>query len=211
MGSSDLLEPLGGKSARLYLIAGVLLLVFAANTGARTFADAGVDAVYSFFGPAGFFVGFAGLLGLYPALVDRRPRLARVAAAVAAIPLVIWFVVAGVGLGSAAGVLPDASVVLPAPVFIAAFPLTILAYLLFGATSLRADVHSRAVGVLLLAPAAVFLTLMVAVQSPAVTGVNGLEFLIDTGHAVAHLAIGAALWTGDASPDHAAAAADSTP
>lgn len=209
--STDLVEPLQGKSARLFLAAGALLVIFAANTAARAFADSGVDAVHGFVGPAGFFVGLVGLVGLYPALADRSPRLARLAAAAAVIPLVGWVVIAGVGLGSAVGVLPGVSVVLPAVVFISVFPLTILAYLLFGVTSLRVDVHSRSVGVLLLAPAAVFLTLMVGVQSPAIPATETTEFVIDSGHALAHLAIGTALWTGRSPADHAGVAPESTP
>lgn len=210
MASSDgVLAPLDGKSPALFLVAGALLVVFASNTGARVFADAGVPAVHSVFGPAGFFVGVVGLFGLYPALVDGSPGLARVAAAVAAIPLAGWFVTAGVGVGNVAGVLPDATVVLPGVAFVAVFLTTILSYVLFGVASLRADVHSRTVGLLLLAPAAVFLTLIVGMG--VLSAVAWMEFVVDGGHALAHLAIGLALRTGGVPTDRAEPAADATP
>lgn len=208
-GLADLFEPLDGKSPTLYLAAGALLAVFATSTGARVFADANVEVVHSVLGPAGFFVGLVGLFGLYPALASDSPRLARVAAAVAALPLVGWFVIAAAGVGSAAGVLPGASAILPGSVLMLVFPATMLAYLLFAATSLRVGVPSRSVGVLLLAPAATFLLLIVGVA--ALPPVEWFEFVIDGGHAVGHLAIGAALRIDGTPGDHADPAADATP
>jgi hypothetical protein len=202
--------PIDGKSAILFLVAGGLLVVFATNTAARAFADAGVPAIHSVFGPAGFFVGTLGLFGLYPSLADRRSGLARVAGVVTAIPLVGWFAIAAVGVGSTAGVLPDASVVLPGIAFVVVFLTTILAYLLFGATSLRAGVHSRTVSVLLLAPAGVFLVLIVGVQSPAIPATATTEFVVDSGHALVHLAIGVALRTEGTPADRVDSAADTT-
>lgn len=206
---TGVLDQIEGKSATLFLVAGGLLVVFAANTGARTFADAGVSAVHSIFGPAGFFVGIVGLFGLYPALADRSPLLARAAAVVAAVPLVGWFVVAGAGIGSTARVLPGASVLLPGPAFIVVILTTLLAYVLFAATSLRTDAHSRTVGVLLLAPAAVFLTLIVGAQ--VLPPAEWLEFAIDSGHALALLAVGGALRADGVPTEPARAAPDSTP
>lgn len=203
------LEPVDGKSATLFLVAGGLLVIFAASTGARVFADAGVSAVHSIFGPAGFFVGVLGLFGLYPALADRSPWLARGAVAIGTVPLVGWFVIAAAGIGSTAGVLPGASVLLPGPAFIAVFLLTILAYVLFATTSLRADVHSRTVGLLLLAPAAVFLTLIVGTQ--VFRQVEWFEFVLDSGHALAHLAIGGALRADGVPTERTRPAPDSTP
>lgn len=206
--STGVLEPIGGKSATLYLAAGTLLAVFAANTGARTFADAGVPVVHSVVGPAGFLVGFLGLYGLYPALADRSPRVARVAAVAATVPLAGWFAIVVAGAGSAAGMIPGASVVLPGAVFVAVFPLTVLAYVLFAAASLRADVHSPTVGVLLLAPAATFLGLMVGVA--ALPPAESLEFVVDAGHSLGHLAIGAALRVDGVRTAHPEPAPDST-
>lgn len=207
--STGVLEPLDGKSPTLFLVAGGLLIVFAANTGARVFADAGLSAVHSIIGPSGFFLGLVGLFGLYPALAGRTPTLARVAGVLAAIPVVGWFVIVVFGIGSTAGVLPGMSVVFPAVFPILVFLTTILAYVLFGVASLRGRLHSQPVSVVLLLPTVPFLTLMVGV---AVLGpVEWMEFAIDSGHALAYLAVGMALRSAGVSPDNAAPAADATP
>lgn len=207
--SASVLDPLDGKSATLYLVAGVVLAAFATNTASRVFAGGGVPAAHDTLGPAGFCIGLVGLFGLYPALVAQAPALARVAAAVASIPLVGWFVVAGFGIGEVAGVLPDASVALPGVAFVVVFLTTVLAYVLFGAASLRADVHSRTVGVMLLAPAAVFLALIVG--AAALPAVGWFEVALDGGHAVAHLALGFVLRNEVVPTDGAELAADATP
>lgn len=203
------LAPVEGKSAVLYLVAGGLLVVFAANTAARVFAGMGTQPIHNFVGPVGFFVGLLGLFGLYPGLAGRGSVLARVTALVAVIPLVGWFVITVFGIGNTVGVLPDISVVLPGAAVIMVFVATMLTYLLAGTTSLRSDAHSLAVGLLLLAPAIPYLMLILAVQVllPAAWG----EFVIDSVHALAHLALGAALWTEGATADTPASAADPTP
>lgn len=180
-------------SSTVFLVAGGLLVVFATNTGARVFADSGSSTVHSTLGPAGFFLGIVGLFGLYPALADRTPILARIAGIVAAIPAVGWFVITVFGIGSSAKILPGMSVVFP-PVFpVLVFLTTILAYILFSVTSFRTGVHSRVVSLVLLAPIVPFITLIVgtAVLGP----VEWVEFVIDSGHALAYLAVGIVLRT----------------
>lgn len=206
---TDLLAPLDGESPTLYLAAGALLVLFATNTAARVFADAGVETLHSTLGPGGIFVGLVGLFGVYPALARRRSRLAHVAAAVAAVPLVGWFAIAVTGVGSAAGVTPGASVVLPAAAVPVVFLSTLLAYLLFGAAGLRADGHDRTVGLALLAPAVPFLVLVVGVA--VLPQAAWLEFLVDGGHALAHLAIGVTLRGRGRPVDSVDRAADATP
>jgi hypothetical protein len=205
----SVLAPLDGNSALLFLVAGGLLVVFAANTGARTFTAMGSPAVQSIVGPAGFFVGLVGLIGLYSGLAGRTLWAARVAAVVAAIPLVGWFVITVWGLGSSAGILPGLSVVFPGAVVIVVFLTTILAYVGFGMASLRARVHSRTIGLVLLMPAVPFLMLIVAVQ--VLGPVEWAEFVIDSGHALAHLAVGIALRSAGVPTDRTEPAADATP
>jgi hypothetical protein len=168
----------------------------------------GVAPIHSFVGPAGFFVGILGLYGLYPRLAAGGSFLPRVTAVVAAVPLVGWFVITVFGIGDTVGVLPDVSVVLPGAAVIVVFVATMLTYLLVGATSLRSDVHSLPIGLLLLAPAVPYLMLILAVQVflPVAWG----EFVIDSIHALAHLAVGAALWNVEATGDPAASAVDPT-
>lgn len=203
------LRPLEERRATLFLLAGALLVVFASNTGARVFADAGIPAVHSVVGPAGFLVGLLGLFGTYPVLVDRSPWATRAAAAVAALPLAGWSVIVVTGVGSTAGVLPGASVVLPGPAFILVILATGLGYLLFGGASLRGGAHSRTVGLALVAPAIPFLVLIVGV---AVLGpVEWMEFVIDSGHAAAHLGVGVALRSGGVTTDSPDPSVETTP
>lgn len=207
--SPAVLDPLDKKSAPLFLIAGGLLVVFAANTGARVFADAGISAVHSFVGPAGFALGLLGLLGLHPALADRTPWAANVAGAVAVIPTVGWSVITVFGIGSAAGILPGMSVVFPAVFPILVFLTTILAYILFGVASFRAGVNPRRISTVLLVPVVPFLAL---IAGAAVLGpVEWAEFAIDTGHALAHLIVGTALLTEGVPTAGADPAAEATP
>lgn len=208
--STELLKPLEGKSTTLFLIAGCILVIFAADTAARVFADGGYSIVHSSIGPGGFFLGLVGLLGLYPALADRTPLLARVSGGVAAIPVIGWLIITVFGIGHAAGVLPGMSVVFPVPVFPILVGLTtILAYVLFGVASLRAGTHSRVVSIVLLVPAVPYFTLIVGM---AVLGpVQGMEFAIDSGHALAHLAVGITLRSRDAPADRAGPVAETTP
>lgn len=207
--STGVLEPLEGRSATIFLLAGGLLVVFAANTGLRAFAGGGYSAIHSVFGPGGFFLGLVGLFGLYPGLVGRTPILARATGAVAALPAIGWFVIVVFGIGSTAGLLPGMSVVFPPAFPILVFLTTILAYVLFGVASLRAGIHSQPVGIVLLLPAVPFLTLIgaVAVMSP----VAWLEFAIDSGHALAHLTVWLALRSEGVSTDHGEPTAEATP
>lgn len=190
MASARVFDPLNGRSSTLFLIAGGLMVVFAASTGLRTFTEATYPAVHSIFGPAGFFVGILGLLGLYPSFVKRVPTLSRIAALVAALPGVGWFITMVFGIGSTVGVLPGMSVVFP-PVFpIVVFLTTILAYIIFGVTSRQSGIHPMTLSLVLIGPAIPFLALMAAVGSGAVAGSAGAEFVIDIGHALAYLAVG---------------------
>lgn len=202
------LAPLDGKSATLFLVAGGLLLVFATNTAARVFAGMGTPPIHNILGPGGFFVGLLGVFSLYPRLADRSPVLGRVAAIVAGVPLVGWFVITVFGIGSTAGVLPGMSAVFPGAFVIVVFLTTMLTYVLFGLTSLWSDGHSVTVGFLLLVPAIPFLTLIVAVQ--VLPPVEWAEFVIDTGHALAHLALGIGLWSEGVPSARAGPTPDST-
>lgn len=192
-GSARVFEPLAGKSQTLFLIAGGLMVVFAASTGLRAFTEASYPAVHSIFGPAGFFVGIVGLFGLYPSFVNRVPTPSRIGAIVAAIPGVGWFIITVFGLGSTVGVVPGMSVVFP-PVFpIVVFLTTILAYIIFGVMSLRSKGHSKTLSLVLFGPAIPFLALMIAAGSGTIAASVGAEFIIDIGHALAYLALGITL------------------
>lgn len=189
------------KSSMLFLVAGGLLAVFAVNTGLETFAGTFYPAIQSIVGPAGFFLGVVGLLGLYPALADRTSTIPHIAAVVAGVASVCWFVIVVGGLGEFGGVFPSSEEILPGMFFIAVFVFTILSYLIFGLVSFRTGVQSRTISSLLFGPAAMFLLLVVG-AAPA--------FVIDIGHVLFHLGIGLTLRAGGIPTDRTQPTPDST-
>lgn len=208
--SGGLLTPLDGKSPVLFLLAGALLLVFVGVNVVQAFTDpAAYENLHATFGPAGLLFGFLGLLGLYPKLSDRTPRLARAGAAFVTIGAVGAAVTSVAYLGAAAGVFSGEP-----PAALAAFAIGILigmipGYLSFAVACLRTDVHSRTLGLLLLAPAIVFVTMLVSpLISTAALPIRAV--VISSTQAVAHLAIGYVIWTGGIPTDRAEPVPDST-
>lgn len=199
-GSDGLLETLERRRGTVFLVAGGLLVVFAVNTGARTFLGQSYPLVQSFVAPAGFLVGVVGLLGLYPALADRTPMLARAAGLLAGITAVYWLLIIAGSVADVAGILADSEDALPVAFFVGVYVAMFLTYSVVGAVSLYGGVRSPVVGLLVLGPAAMFLLLMTRAAP---------NFIIDAGHALFHLGIGAALVTGDATSDQAERAPDS--
>lgn len=192
---NGMLRALEGKTPALFLVAGVVMIIFAANTYLKTFTGTSYPVVQGVVAPVGFFVGVIGLIGLYSGLAGRASTLARVAAVVTGIAALGWVVIVVASIvsqGEPSGPLA----VVPLVTIVS----MILAFALFGITSLRSGIHSRVVGVLLLVESAMFLLV--------IAGVPG--FLIDTGHVLAYLGIGIALWTTDLPSDSADPAPDST-
>ena len=200
-GSGGPAGSLEGKSPTLFVVAGALLVAFAANTALETFSGTSYPPIQGLVGPVGFLLGVVGLFGLYPALADETPALARLAALVAAIPAVGWILII------VRSILRHVLGVADLPEALAAVPLVVIAsmiptFALFGVACLRAGVHSRAVGVLLLVPAAMFL-LLVTNAAPHV--------LIDAGHVVGYLGTGVLLWSEGVPDDRAESVADPIP
>lgn len=185
---------LEGRAPALFLVAGALLVVFAALMGYQAFVDSSVnfaDSEADFFGPAGLLFGFLGLLGLYPTLAERSTTLARVGAASAAVGILGAGVIALGTLATLAGVLSGP------PSWAAVLTLGILVgmvggYPVFGLGSLRTGVLSRTVGVLLLLPVAVFVV-MLSGGLAAIVGDAAARFVLASGQAASHLALGIAL------------------
>lgn len=145
--SNSVLAPLERWSSRLFLAAGAVLAVYATFYGTEAFLDT-VPAVRDVLGPAGYIIGFVGLLGLYPALADRSPKLAHAGAFFAVLGIVGWLV----SLLGRAGIVSGAPAALDATEALFILIGMILAFLAFATASLRTDIHSRMVGVLLLGP-----------------------------------------------------------
>lgn len=180
-------EMLEGHSGVLFLAAGMLLTGYAALNGVEAFTAATVEPnLFEF----GYVLGFLGLLGLYPRLVDRQPWLARVGGG-AAVSGAVAITAFNVGhLAEIAGVVSEG---LPGmSVFIAmALIGFVFGYLATGTAVLRSNVYPRLYGLVLLVPGGVVVLMLVHIAA----GFDSLEtaFVISAGQAMTHLAIGATL------------------
>lgn len=184
----------------LFLVAGMAMIVFAANTYLKTFAGTSSPVIQGVIGPSGFLVGVVGLFGLYPRLADRTRMLARGAAGIALIAAVGWVVIIVNGIGETLGVLSQPSGPL-AVIPLVVIGTMILGYGLFGATTLYTGAHSWLVGALLGLESAMFLVLILDLAP--------YLLLIDIGHIVAYLGIAITLWTTDVPSDNTEPAPDS--
>jgi hypothetical protein len=105
--------------ALLVLVAGAVLVIYAALHGLEAFMDVAYPMVRDgIIRPIGYVLGFVALLGLYPKAVDRSPKLARAGAVFAVLGAVGWFVTGFESLAEHAGADP--------PAWLGAFGLLIL-------------------------------------------------------------------------------------
>lgn len=187
-------------SPTLFLVGGALLVGHAAVKGIKAFTDLAPPP--DVFVTTGHLIALVGLVGLYPVLVDRTPRVARAAVAVAVVPIVGWGVMTVARLLAVAGTVSSLNHVLPGALIVLVVGSTILTYGLFGAATLRAGEDSRIVGILVLAPAALFIMLLV---DAATTGASALDgVFIGGGLALSMMALGYRLRTWDHRTAHAA-------
>lgn len=184
-------------SPRLFLLGGTLVVGHAAIRGLEAFTA--ITPPVDVFAPMGYLLALVGLLGLYPSLRERTPRLTRVASSMAVIPLVGWIVITAVSVGELTGVAPQAAV-LPGAVFGVHMVGLILTYVLFGAAVQRSGRHPRAVGVLLFVVPTLFIGMLVgaAVMGQSAVG----PFVVGSLLALSHLAIGYSLQTNRPTTDH---------
>lgn len=142
-------------SPTVFLVAGVLWLVDTVLLSIEHFAGVSIlgtpGAVNPVLYVSGLVAAIIGLLGFYPRLADRTPRLARISAGLVAVAgaaisiQLVWFVIATL-LNQ-----PDP----PGGPLMLSILVAALGFILFGIATLRTGVPSRAVGLLLLAvPAA---------------------------------------------------------
>lgn len=191
-----ILAPLDGKSSTLFLVGGAILVVYAAFHGMEAFLDMDYPMVRDgIIRPVGYILGFVAVLGLYPKLAGRSPKLARLGVIITGLAVVGWFV-SGF-LGPTRGLAMHLGV--DTPGWLNAFGILIaLGFLVglpsFGIASLRTEVYSKSVGLLLLAP------ILVMVVNFAIVG-GGFtspfwRFVVSIGDALIILALGVALRTG---------------
>lgn len=178
------------RSGTLFLAAGALLIVYAGLHGIEAATDMVLEPNPFEFG---YVVGFLGLLGLYPAVADKSPRLARVGAGAAVLGMIGLSALTVWHLAELSGVVEPAQ---PAwfGVFIL-FALTgfVVGYLAIGGASLRTDGHPRLLGLFLLAPGILVVVMIVQILMGWTS--QQQAFVISAGAAMAHLAIGATLHT----------------
>ena len=180
-------------SATLFLVAGGVLVVHAITHGLEAFSGFAYPWHHEFpFGVAGMALGFVALLGLYPRVVERLPKLARVGASVAVLGGIAWVVMGLVIFAEELGAEPPAVIGAVGLVMIVG---VILGYLAFSIAGLRTDAVSRITGLALLTPVMV----MIANIGVGIAGFGSLagQFVIATGFALAHLAIGVTLRSED--------------
>lgn len=194
-------------SPALFLAAGVLFVGHAAVRGIEAFTT--MPAPVDVFGPTGYVAAILGLYGVYPTLAAQTHRLPRLAALLAGLVAPGWALIAGWNFGAAAGLLPPQTDVLPGAFFVAVILTTLVVYLLFGIASLQAGGQTRPFGLLLLAPAGLFLLLLVGGSLLSLNAAVG-GVIIGAGQALAHGAIGGTLLTGRMETDHVDPASEVT-
>lgn len=209
-------ESLEQRSEILFLIAGGLLVGYATLNGLAVFTDVAYPAVEDVLGPAGFVVGFLGLLGVYRVFVDRTPWLARIGTVFAICGVAGFAAITVLSFGQLTGLVSgEPPVWFPVVLLIGAIGM-ILGFTSCGVASLRTGVYSRRVGILLVAPATIFALML---SQAALFAQFGLfsettmqlsAFLISSGQAVVHLSIGYSLRLGGASTDRTVPASDVT-
>lgn len=181
---------LEARSGTLFLVGGAVVVVYAGLHGVEAATDMVLEPNPFEFG---YVLGFLGLLGLYHALVDDNPWLARLGAVAAVLGMIGLSVFTALHLAEVAGLVAPEQ---PAwfGVF-ALFPLVgfVVGYLSIGIASLRADVHTRTVGLLLLVPGLIVVVMIIQILAGWTS--QWQAFVISAGEAMAHLAIGVALET----------------
>lgn len=174
-------------SPRLYLIAGAVLVGYAALNGVEAFtATTFEQKIFE----AGYVAGFLGLLGLYPSLAERSPWLARIGAVTAVLGLVAFSVFTVGNLAELVGLTsgdPPGWLVFTVMAAVG----FVVGYLAVGSAVLRSGAYSRPVGLLLLLPAVIIVLMLASI----VTGLASPEsvFVVSAGQAMTHLAIGTTL------------------
>lgn len=189
---STLWKSLESWSSVAFLLGGVAFLASAAITVYDIVVGAELFRLQ--FGQitvgVGWFCGLVGLLGLYRRLAEHRPWLVRAGAVFVAVGLA-GYAIMTVGIVAIVAGVPESNLAALEPVFLPLMLLgSVLTFPLFAFASLLSDRGSRAVGVLLLTPTALF---AVNVATPADATI---VLVIVAGLAASHLAVGYLLRSG---------------
>lgn len=179
---------LEARSGTLFLAAGALVVVYSGLHGIEAATDMILEPNPFEFG---YVLGFMGLLGLYPTVVEESPWLARVGAVAAVLGMIGLSAFTVLHLAELAGVVARGGpawfwVFIPLPLI--GF---VVGYLSIGLATLRANVRSQTVGFLLLVPGIIIVVMIVQMLMGWTSQLQA--FVISAGEAMAHLAIGATL------------------
>lgn len=179
------LEALSGT---LFLAAGALVVIYSALHGIEAATDVILEPNPFEFG---YVLGFLGLLGLYPTVVEESPWMARVGAVAAVLGMIGLSAFTVLHLGELAGLIepgrPDwITVFIPFP--LAGF---VIGYLSMGSAVLLGSDRYRTLGLLLLAPGLIVVVMLIQIFMGWTSQLQA--FVISAGEAMAHLAIGATL------------------
>lgn len=195
----------------MFLVAGGLVAIVAMLWAAELAMDMATSEAKGFFGPAGFAVAFVAMFGMYTALADRTPWLARAGVLFAVVGFVGTSMVALATASQLVGLIQTR----PAWVDLVQRPFLIgivLGFLTFGVAVLRTDAYSRPTGLLLLGPAIMFPSTLVAV---AVWGGGDFPYVIHVIHnsaeALALLGVGYLLRINGVPTERAEPAPDTAP
>lgn len=176
-------------SATAFLVAGTMFVIDAGIVGfAMTGGGDQVMLLGQAFIAGGWTAGFIGLLGMYPDLADRSPRLAQVGVVLVSIGIVVFTLMGVASVAFYSGVVSGDLTPL-VPLFLPGVILgSVLGFLTFGTTILRTDSRARRVGILV-----IVLSLFPVVNIG--TGIAGVQSMtltlaIVVGLAVVNLAIG---------------------
>lgn len=193
-------------SATLFLVAGGFSTIHAGHHALEAFAGFQYPLHHELpFGLIGMILGFVGLLGLYPALAERAPKLVDAGGIIAGLGLLGWLVIGGQAIAEELG----ASV----PGWLEAVALlviggVVLGYLAFSIAALRTDVLSRTTALVLLIPVVVMVFNVVV--ATAGFGSPAGQVVVSGGFALGHLAIGTVLQSEYGPDDRLAPAPEAT-
>lgn len=156
---------LEGWTATAFFVAGGLLLASPAHVGLELFTDVSLPTwLVTLFVMPGLTTALFGLLGLYPRLADRAPRLALAGGVTAGITGTILALLFGWILGGTlVSAVPGIVIGTPPGVLFTTVALTMtLGFLLFGFATLRSPDLAPSFGLLLLLFAVPWLVVLVA-------------------------------------------------
>lgn len=191
--TEGVLELIAPRSAVLFLLAGVLSLLYASLWGLMIVADLDYPILRDVvFRVPGYVLAAVALLGLYPSLAERSPRFARIGGIFVGLSVVGWLVDGLVGSSRSLAVYLGAE----PPAWMAAFGLLILlgyvvGYPAFGVASLRTDIYSPMVGLALLGPLAVTILNFGIVFTGNTAPLT--RFVVSVGYGLVPLVVGFAL------------------